>query len=146
MSTEIKPGYKLRKLQSTDYSKGYLQLLSQLTTVTEISQQKFDEILGTYGTNYCAVIEDSEGCLIGQINANVSTGTVVIQQKFIRGGGKVGFIEGNNQSLIDIVIGEKARGTGLGKLLIQHLISVGKDLGCYKVQCCSRGRTVVFRG
>ena len=85
-----------------------------------MSQTEFDEILEANQANYIAVIQDAQGALVG-------TGTVMIQQKFIRGGGKVGFIE-------DIVVSDKARGTGLGKLLIQHLIRVGQERGCYKVR------------
>ena len=117
---ELKPGFSLRTLQSEDYSRGYLNLLSQLTTVKDMSQTQFDEILVANQANYIAVVQDAQGALVG-------TGTVMIQQKFIRGGGKVGFIE-------DIVVSDKARGTGLGKLLIQHLMRVGQERGCYKVR------------
>ena len=62
---ELKPGYHLRKLNSGDLEKGYLRLLGELTTVTELSQQRFDDILKTYDSHYCAVIEDSNGVLVG---------------------------------------------------------------------------------
>ena len=62
-------------------------------------------------------------------------GSVLIENK-IRGG-KSGHIE-------DIVVGELYRGSGYGKQIINHLIGVCKDEGCYKISLCCKEPNVDF--
>lgn len=54
----------------------------------------------------------------------IGTGTILIENKLIRGGSKVCHIE-------DIIIKEEYRGKGIGKQLIEHLKGFSKD--CYKI-------------
>jgi len=120
--------YRIRKLAQKDYFNGYLELLEQLTTVNKenITYLDFCRIYDSlYGpsTNvntHIYVIEDiSSGKL-------VATGTIFIEQKFIHNLGKVGHIE-------DIVVNKTHRGNKLGKMMINHLISIGKQYKCYKI-------------
>ncbi|KAJ4752716.1 Glucosamine 6-phosphate N-acetyltransferase, partial [Rhynchospora pubera] len=66
------------------------------------------------------VIEDPiSGCIF-------ASGSVLIERKFIRGGGKVGHIE-------DVVVDKAARRIQLGQRIVDHLVHYAKTVGCYKV-------------
>jgi len=52
--------------------------------------------------------------------------TLITIGKILRSGSRMGLIE-------DVAIATEARGLGLGKLLIEDLLHVGMDKGCYKV-------------
>ncbi|KAK2710105.1 hypothetical protein QYM36_013695 [Artemia franciscana] len=45
--------FKLRPLNRTDFSKGYLKLLQELTTVGEISQKQFEGLLKYLFLSHC---------------------------------------------------------------------------------------------
>jgi glucosamine-phosphate N-acetyltransferase len=56
----------------------------------------------------------------------IGTGSILIEEKIIHNIGIVGHIE-------DIVIDKKYRGLNLAKKLIESLIEIGKNNGCYKI-------------
>lgn len=136
--------YKLRELQADDYSRGFLQLLGQLTTVGSVSLEDFQSILfyinqierfdylkSRSQEYFIIVIQDlSQGTIVG-------SGTIFLERKFIHDCGIVGHIE-------DIVTDESVRGKGLGKLIIQELIEIAKKNGAYKVLLSSLEKNVPF--
>ncbi len=61
-------------------------------------------------------------------------GTLLLERKFIRGAGLAGHVE-------DVVVDEGSRGRGLGKLLLDALVALAREKGCYK----ARRRSVVCR-
>lgn len=67
----------------------------------------------------------------------VASGTVLVESKFIRGGGKVGHIE-------DIVVDKSQRGKNLGKKVIEALTALAKRAGCYKTILCCDEKNVGF--
>jgi len=77
---------QLKNLSLDDYSKGYLELLSQLTIVGEMSKERFEEFF-LKNKNDIYVVEDLEK------NKIIGTASLFIEQKFIHGGGKVGHLE-----------------------------------------------------
>jgi glucosamine-phosphate N-acetyltransferase len=115
---------KIRQLQETDYHKGYLQLLSQLTTLGNIEYSNFVATLSHINHNpnhQIWVITDQDDTKI------LASGTLIIEPKFIHNCGSVGHIE-------DIVVSSQARGLGLGQQIVQHLIKQAKlHPTCYKV-------------
>lgn len=92
--------FMLRPLQEDDYQKGYKECLGNLTIVDGLTSTVFDGKLNQF-TNFklsldvlsemkklpeiylVLVIEDTSN------NSIAATGTVVVERKFIRGGGKV---------------------------------------------------------
>jgi len=56
----------------------------------------------------------------------IGTATLLIEQKFIHNGGKVGHIE-------DVATRAGYEGIGVGKEIIQRLIEISKDQQCYKI-------------
>ncbi|XP_024394346.1 glucosamine 6-phosphate N-acetyltransferase isoform X4 [Physcomitrium patens] len=97
--------FVLRALAISDFDKGFMQLLGQLTVAGAVSEEQFG---------------DTEK---GQI---IATGSVLIEHKFLRNCGKVGHIE-------DVVVDQTVRGQRLGQRIIESLTQFAKDKGCYKV-------------
>jgi glucosamine-phosphate N-acetyltransferase len=126
--------FVLRPLEAADYHKGYLQLLQQLTTVGEISEEAFAgrvEHLQKLGANHhVAVIEDVVRKKI------VATGSILVEYKFVRNCGKAGHIE-------DVVVDNSVRGQHLGLRIVEFLTTFAEEAGCYKVilDCSTENET-----
>lgn len=122
--TPLPDGLIMRDLKEDDYDKGYLDLLAQLTSVGEVSSQQFKERFAEVAqrpNDYrIVVIEDPTHRLI------VATGTLLVERKFIHGGGKIGHLE-------DVVVHGSMRGKHLGMRIIWELTRISKEAGCYKV-------------
>ena len=63
--------------------------------------------------------------------------SIVTINKILRSGSRMGLIE-------DVAVTSEARGLGLGKLLIESLLSLGEELGCYKVVLNCSDANVAF--
>ncbi|OCK89263.1 glucosamine 6-phosphate N-acetyltransferase-like protein [Cenococcum geophilum 1.58] len=115
-------GYSCRPLQRTDYHAGFLDVLRVLTTVGDISEEKWDERfewMAKRGDEYfLLVIVDGEGKIVG-------TGALIVERKFIHNLGLVGHIE-------DIAVAKDQQGKKLGLRIIQALDYVAEKVGCYK--------------
>eukprot|EP00053_Salpingoeca_punica_P011039 m.98933 g.98933 ORF g.98933 m.98933 type:complete len:415 (+) comp15568_c0_seq2:186-1430(+) len=115
-------GLTIRALQEGDYDRKFLELLSQLTVVGDVSREVFLKRLHT-AQRLCnplvIVVEDEEKRL-------VASGSVLIEPKFSHGMGFAGHIE-------DVVVDKNIRGRGLGKLIVQELTQISFAAGCYKV-------------
>lgn len=102
----------------------YLLLLSKLTTTELITNDLFKtnvERINKMGTIVVGVIRDSS------YNFEiVSSGTIIIEPKIIRGGKKVGHIE-------DIIVAEHMRGQSISQKILEMLKIIAKDNNCYKV-------------
>ena len=122
--TLTSPGLVLRSLCLEDYDLGYLGLLSQLTSVGEISREEWEErwhqMRDCNSTYYVIVLEDRE---LGRV---VGAATLVMERKFIHSCGSVGRLE-------DVVVSDNYRGRQLGKLLVTTASLLAVKLGCYKV-------------
>ncbi|KAF9949485.1 Glucosamine-phosphate N-acetyltransferase-like protein [Mortierella alpina] len=131
VQAQLPEGYLMRPLEFTDYAKGYYDCLAGLTVVGEVSEQAFQETFEKMrrcdGVYHVVVIEDLVRARI------VATGTLVVEQKFLRGCAKAGHIE-------DIVVHDSQRGKKFGIRLIDQLKHIGTEVGCYKLLLtCSEG-------
>ena len=97
----------------------YISLLSELTHVGKIE-------------NATSIYEEIDKChniiiFVYVIDEKIVGGaTVIIEQKFIHGGKKVGHIE-------DVVVKKDHRGNGIGQELINKCVQVSDANNCYKV-------------
>ncbi|KAL1918160.1 uncharacterized protein VTP21DRAFT_3426 [Calcarisporiella thermophila] len=126
-------GYKLRPLHVDDYDKGFLECLSQLSTVGEISKEEFIlqfRALKKAGDYYTAVIEEPEGRVI-------ACGTLLVERKFLHQCGKAGHIE-------DVIVHDSQRGKKLGLMIVDQLKHLGRETSCYKVILNCAQRNVEF--
>ncbi|XP_072982657.1 glucosamine 6-phosphate N-acetyltransferase [Typha latifolia] len=114
----------IRRLEMSDRSKGFIDLLGQLSPCSPLSDAdflaRFAELASLGDDHVILVIEDPRS---GRI---VATGTVFVEKKFLRGCGKVGHIE-------DVVIDAAARGLHLGQRIVGRLVDHARASGCYKV-------------
>eukprot|EP00754_Rhynchopus_humris_P019047 Rhum_TRINITY_DN14631_c3_g2::Rhum_TRINITY_DN14631_c3_g2_i1::g.105002::m.105002/K00621/GNPNAT1, GNA1; glucosamine-phosphate N-acetyltransferase len=115
-------GYTVRYLESQDYSKGFLSLLSELTVVGDVTQAMFDEAIArrAASSTVTVVIEDTAKAVV------VATGSLLVEHKFIHACGSVGHIE-------DIVVRDGCRGKKLGQRVMECLQEEALRAGCYKV-------------
>ena len=116
----------IRSLQETDISKGFVELLSQLSP-SPIGHVTNDEFLSrfaelvAFGENHKIVVVEDE-----KKEKIIATGCIFVEKKFLRGCGKVGHIE-------DVVVDAAARGHHLGQRIVKHLVDHARAVGCYKV-------------
>ncbi|MCJ1379574.1 Glucosamine-phosphate N-acetyltransferase-like protein [Xylographa soralifera] len=141
-------GYTMRPLRKSDYATGMLDVLRVLTSVGEVSRERWEGrfeymrgcgMLGSvgskggdggegqeeekaggeqYGTYFVLVVCEEGGRVVG-------TGGVVVERKFIHNLGMVGHIE-------DIAVAADQQGKRLGLRIIQALDWLAEKVGCYK--------------
>ena len=115
-------GFKVRELEAGDLDKGVLSVLGNLSDMGDLTIAEAKEVFrkikkGKSSHVLVAVVTD------GQI---AGTTTLLVEQKFIHGGGLVGHIE-------DVAVGPAYEGQGVGSALVRAGIAKAKELGCYKV-------------
>lgn len=113
----------VRPLQVEDYDKGYLQLLTQLTAVGNVSRSQFERqywAMQKAGCYFITVIEDLRN------NRIIGAATLVTELKFIHDCGLRGRLE-------DVVVNNTYRGKQLGKLIVVTVSLLARHLGCYKM-------------
>ncbi len=111
---------EIRRLEFKDLDNGFYEALENLTVVGNISQKGkkvFNEI--SNNSLYNIFIAEYENKVVGTI-------TLLLERKFIHGGGLVGHIE-------DVATNEDFEGKGVGSSLVDYAIKYAKEKGCYKV-------------
>lgn len=116
--------YRIRALELADLSRGFCELLTQLSPSPPLTEDafrvRFAEVAALGADHLVLVAEDAAtGRLAG-------AGSVLVERKFIRRCGLVGHVE-------DVVVDGAARGQGLGERLVRHLVEHARERGCYKV-------------
>ncbi len=120
----MKPEYIVKELTKEDLnedSEGYLETLRNLSETGKISLKEMKEILSKINSQgghiYIAITEEGE--VIG-------TAKLLIEQKFIHNGGKVGHLE-------DVAVRKGYEGKGVSTDIIKKIISSAEKTGCYKL-------------
>lgn len=120
-----------RSLERTDFDKGHLDLLSQLSPfdTATVTRAAYEDFVATNGHTVWVIEID------GRIAASA---TLIIEQKLIHSLGKAAHIE-------DVVVHPDHRKHGIGKKLVEDLVGKAKEEGCYKVILdCSEGNTAFY--
>lgn len=110
----------IRRLQKKDLHNGFFLSLDSLRKSSHIPPKKAQSIYEKISKNqdhviYVAIFN----------NEIVGTASILIEQKFIHNGGKVGHIE-------DVAVKREFQGKGIGKKIVKALLEYGKKRGCYK--------------
>ena len=121
-----------RLLEQTDFTKGFLELLSQLTTIGNISKEDFFKRFGDILKN-----KNHRIYVLEKGNKIVSCATLFVEPKFIHDCGLVGHVE-------DVVVDKCMRGQNMGKRIINFLTSEAERLGCYKILLDCSDKNVGF--
>lgn len=127
-------GLLIRPLKSGDYDRGYLQLLTQLTEVGNVSREQFlnrFHMMRNTNSYYITVVED---VTLGSI---VATSTLVVEQKFLHNCALRGRLE-------DVVVNDKYRGKHLGKLVVKIVTLLARYLQCYKLSLDCKDHLIPF--
>lgn len=128
------PWLCVRPLRPSDYHRGFLELLAQLTDTAKVSQERFNarfEQMYHSGGYYVTVIEDTRS------NQIIGSATLVVEQKFIHGCSWKGRLE-------DVVVNDTYRGKQLGKLIVVTVSLLAKELGCYKMSLDCKDKLIPF--
>ncbi|MEK7479144.1 MAG: GNAT family N-acetyltransferase [Patescibacteria group bacterium] len=122
----------IRKLEKGDYEKGFLETLSNLSTIGDVSKEKFLEILAGMEKRgeYFVFVAELDGKVVG-------TATLMVQQLFAHSGGRVGHIE-------NVVTRKGFEGRGIGSRLMERVIEESKVRGCYKIILSSDEKNAGF--
>ncbi|KAI9701134.1 MAG: Glucosamine-phosphate N-acetyltransferase-like protein [Candelina mexicana] len=122
VSSSLPENYTLRPLQKSDFHAGFLDVLRVLTTVGDVTEEKWNEryewMRKRNDEYYLLCVVNGEGKVVG-------TGALIVERKFIHNLGLVGHIE-------DIAVAKDQQGKKLGLKIIQALDFVAEKVGCYK--------------
>jgi len=121
-SFELSLDLTIRPLRSDDFNHSFLRLLNQLTDVGNIDEEKFQarvsEVEKDPFQRMLVVIDARSKMILG-------TGSIIVEPKFIHEAGLVGHVE-------DVVVEETMRGKGMGRRIVEQLMSIARETGCYK--------------
>ena len=111
---------EIREIEEDDLEKGFLETLDFLRNASGLDKNKSKEILKKIkqNPNHIIYVAIDNKKIVGST-------TLLIEQKFIHGGGLVGHIE-------DVVVRKDYEGKGIGMKLVISLLDVAKQRKCYK--------------
>jgi glucosamine-phosphate N-acetyltransferase len=111
---------KVRKLQRKDIYNGFLLSIDSLRESSHIKPKKANAIFDKISKNPQQVI------YVAVENSKIiGSASILIEQKFIHEGGKVGHIE-------DVVVRKEFQGRGIGQKIVKSLLEYAEKQGCYK--------------
>ena len=110
----------IRELRKEDLWNGFLTTLDSLRQASDIDQNKAEEVFEKINSNpdHVIVVAELDGKIVGST-------TLLIETKFIHGGGLVGHIE-------DVVVDKNFQGQKIGEKMMKYLLEFAKNRGCYK--------------
>ena len=123
---------KIRKIKEEDFKKGFLKTLSNLSQIN-LTSEKGEEIYKKYIKNnpvYSIFVAELENEIVGAI-------TLLIEQKFIHQGGKVGHIE-------DVAVKKGFERRGIGSSLVKRAVAEAENQNCYKIILDSSQKNIPF--
>jgi glucosamine-phosphate N-acetyltransferase len=106
---------------------GVLSCLKEVWSIDSIEEKTLLDFIGN--DNHLYVVEE-DGEILG-------CATLHIQKKLIRNGGLAAFVE-------EVVVKGEHRGKGIGEKLIDKIVEVAKEMGCYKVTLSCFPERVAF--
>jgi glucosamine-phosphate N-acetyltransferase len=110
----------IREIVESDIERGFLESLDNLRIASNLDREIATDILKKIISNPNHIIHIAEynGKIVGST-------TLLIEQKFIHEGGKVGHIE-------DVVVSKEFEGKSIGMLLVTSLLTKAQTMNCYK--------------
>ena len=114
------PIITIRQLKQSDLWNGFLKSLDSLRQASNIEESKAKKIFEKIDANpdHIIAVAEIDGMIVG-------SATLLIESKFIHNGSRVGHIE-------DVVVSQDFQGKKIGKNIMDYLIEIAKEQGCYK--------------
>ena len=148
MHKKKKYSFLLSELKREDLDLGFLQTLDNLIPGTsQLDRSKAESIVKEIETNpfhrifiVYAIREDNKdgGDATVAKKVVVGTTTLLVEPKFIFGGGRVGHIE-------DVCVRKEFQGLGIGGWLVNHATMVAESMmGCIKIVLDCSDETMPF--
>jgi glucosamine-phosphate N-acetyltransferase len=106
-------------LNALDLSRGFLETLSGLSEANLTFEEAVKVLRNRLRSGIYTYVARAGEEVAG-------TATLLVEDKFIHNGGRVGHIE-------DVAVHPGYQKQGIGAALIEHAVSEAKRLGCYKV-------------
>jgi len=127
--------YSVLELVGDDLERGLEGFLLSLENLSPTGNLTFDhakEILSKINqqNGHIYVAKTSDGNIIGMT-------TLLVEQKFIHGGGMVGHVE-------DVSVRKGYEGKGVGSSLVKRALDEARTFGCYKVILDCSDKNVPF--
>jgi glucosamine-phosphate N-acetyltransferase len=113
--------YEIRELRAADLGNGFVETLGNLTAtggLTPAGARKVLSMMKRAPLYHILVAVGADGQVMGAT-------TLLVEQKFIHGGGLVGHIE-------DVAVRNGYEGRGVGGSLVKAAVELAKGLSCYK--------------
>ncbi len=135
MRDSKKIDFEVREISDTDLQRGFFDTLSNLTEVGKINEdhenaKKVLHEIRSYPFYKVFVAVKKDGEIIG-------SNTLLIEQKFIHNGGRVGHIE-------DVATKKGYEGMGIGRALVGRSLKFAAQMKCYKVILDCSDKNVPF--
>ncbi|MFM2357641.1 MAG: hypothetical protein RJA61_378 [Candidatus Parcubacteria bacterium] len=123
----------IRPLQKSDFGKGFVQTLESLRPIGNLDTEELETIFNHISENkHHHIFVAEEGSNI------IGTVTILIEQKFIRQGGRVAHIE-------DVAVHKDFQGKGIGSKIIEHALAYARTQNCYKaILTCNEHNTPFY--
>ena len=125
----------IREIIKSDLNDGFFSLLAQLSGQTTSYNPDLLWNEYTKHSNHITFVDEVKEA--GKLASIIATSSVLIENKFLHCGSRVGHIE-------DVVVDRDTRGTGLGQKIVEHCIAYCRDVGCYKVILDCSNKNVPF--
>ncbi len=120
----------IREITGPDLARGFLETCAAVAEVN----LSFEEAAEVLRARMRAGVRTYVACVGDHV---IGTASLVVEQKFIHKGGKIGHIE-------DVAVHPDSRHLRIGSALVRHATEQARKLGCYKVILNCYERLVPF--
>ena len=123
---------KIRIIVESDIENGFLESLDNLKTASNLDRETATDILKKIITipDHIIHVAEINGKIIGST-------TLLIEQKFIHDGGKIGHIE-------DVVVSKEFEGRGIAIKLVASILEEANTRNCYKTILDCKNELIPF--